>query len=73
MEPAREHSRKPDISLDRVEALSSGPYLEMFSRSDREGWDSWGSEAGKFNTPELPRFDADNEDISRFLNALALT
>src|SRR5690606_24079235 len=30
LEPAREHSRKPDLSLDRVEALSEGPYLEMF-------------------------------------------
>jgi N6-adenosine-specific RNA methylase IME4 len=48
LEPAREHSRKPDAGLDRVERLSAGPYLEMFSRSDRAGWDSWGDEAGKF-------------------------
>lgn len=47
--PRREHSRKPDEVYDRVEALVDGPYLEMFSRNDRAGWDSWGAEAGTFS------------------------
>lgn len=54
LEPAREHSRKPDIRFERLEALVAGPYLEMFSRSSRPGWDAMGDEVGKFDPmPEL--------------------
>ena len=49
LEPAREHSRKPDCRFERLEALAAGPYLEMFSRSSREGWDAMGDEVGKFD------------------------
>jgi N6-adenosine-specific RNA methylase IME4 len=47
----REHSRKPDEIYDRVEALSEGPYVELFARTQREGWASWGNETDKF-TPQ---------------------
>lgn len=47
----REHSRKPDEQYDRIERLVAGPYLEMFSRQSRDGWDSWGLETGKFDSP----------------------
>ena len=40
-----EHSRKPDAFLDLVEATSPGPYLELFARRNRFGWDTWGNEA----------------------------
>lgn len=43
--PRREHSRKPDAAYDRIEALCEGPYLEMFARSARPGWDRWGAES----------------------------
>lgn len=46
--PRREHSRKPDESYDRIERLVAGPYLELFSRNDRPGWDSWGDQAGMY-------------------------
>lgn len=39
------HSRKPDVFLDLVETVSPGPYLEMFARRNRLGWDTWGNEA----------------------------
>ncbi len=39
------HSRKPDSFLDLVEKVSPGPYLEMFARRQRLGWDTWGNEA----------------------------
>ncbi len=39
------HSRKPDCFLDHIERVSPGPYLEMFSRRARLGWDTWGDEA----------------------------
>lgn len=47
--PRREHSRKPDEIYERIEALVAGPYLEMFARQSRQGWDSWGDETTKFD------------------------
>jgi N6-adenosine-specific RNA methylase IME4 len=41
----RGHSVKPEAFLDTVEAAVPGPYLEMFSRRSRLGWDTWGNEA----------------------------
>jgi N6-adenosine-specific RNA methylase IME4 len=38
------HSAKPDAFLDLVEQVSPGPYLEMFARRNRLGWDTWGDE-----------------------------
>lgn len=43
-DPAAKHSRKPDAFLDLVESVSPGPYLELFARRKRIGWDSWGNE-----------------------------
>jgi N6-adenosine-specific RNA methylase IME4 len=39
------HSQKPDVFLDLVEQVSPGPYLELFARRQRLGWDTWGDEA----------------------------
>jgi N6-adenosine-specific RNA methylase IME4 len=47
--PRREHSRKPDEVQERIERLVEGPYLEMFARTTRPGWDAWGLEAGLFD------------------------
>jgi N6-adenosine-specific RNA methylase IME4 len=38
------HSAKPEAFLDLVEQVSPGPYLEMFARRNRLGWDTWGNE-----------------------------
>lgn len=38
------HSAKPEQFLDLVEQVSPGPYLEMFARRKRLGWDVWGNE-----------------------------
>ena len=48
VEPVREHSRKPDRVRADIEALFDGPYCELFARSTRPGWTSWGNETGKF-------------------------
>ena len=45
----REHSRKPDEIYERIESLVEGPYLELFSRTTRNGWDHWGNETGLFD------------------------
>jgi N6-adenosine-specific RNA methylase IME4 len=49
VEGRREHSRKPDCVRDRIERLVSGPYLELFARETKAGWDCWGDQAGLFD------------------------
>ena len=40
-----EHSAKPDSFIDLVEQVSPGPYLELFARRARFGWDYWGDQS----------------------------
>ena len=40
----RKHSAKPDDFFALVERASPGPYLELFARKKRTGWDVWGDE-----------------------------
>lgn len=40
--PLGRHSEKPQAFLDLVETVSPGPYVELFARAPRLGWDSWG-------------------------------
>src|SRR5262249_26849758 len=45
IEPAREHSRKPEKLYRRIEAYAKGPYLELFGRAGiRKGWTIRGDE-----------------------------
>lgn len=41
----REHSRKPDEFIPLIESCSSAPFLELFARGNRSGWDMWGNQA----------------------------
>jgi N6-adenosine-specific RNA methylase IME4 len=50
--PRRGHSEKPDLFLDLVEQVSDGPYVEMFARRARFGWDYWGDQS--LGTAEMP-------------------
>ncbi len=43
--PRGRHSEKPAAFYDMVEQVSPGPYLELFARRQRLGWDTWGDEA----------------------------
>jgi N6-adenosine-specific RNA methylase IME4 len=43
------HSRKPPNIHEWAEIISPGPYLEMFARTARVGWEAWGNQA-----PEEP-------------------
>lgn len=43
--PRGAHSAKPDAFYDLVEQVSPGPYLELFARRARFGWDYWGDES----------------------------
>lgn len=40
--PVGPHSAKPQAFLDLVEKVSPGPYVELFARQPRLGWDHWG-------------------------------
>lgn len=45
------HSAKPPEFLEMVERVSPGPYLELFARSNRPGWDAWGNECESVELP----------------------
>jgi N6-adenosine-specific RNA methylase IME4 len=47
VEKRREHSRKPDRVLERIERLVSGPYLELFGRETKPGWHYAGETASR--------------------------
>lgn len=47
---ARAHSQKPEEAYAWCERYLPGARrVELFSRTSRPGWDSWGLEAGKFS------------------------
>lgn len=48
--PVREHSRKPEVFYEIIERLyPQCRYIELFARSERPDWESWGNEVGKFD------------------------
>ena len=51
----REHSRKPDEIYPIIEACSYGPFLEMFARHSRPGWESWGNEVDSSSVSRVDR------------------
>lgn len=59
--PRREHSRKPDGIYERIERLAAGPYVELFARDRRPGWDAIGLEAD--SGPGVRRWHADMREI----------
>jgi N6-adenosine-specific RNA methylase IME4 len=44
MSPVRKHSEKPELAAKGAMKLLNGPYLELFARAPREGWNTWGNE-----------------------------
>ena|SRR5215831_6021876 len=42
--PKQEHSHKPEEQYAVIERCSHGPYLELFARRKRPGWQVWGNE-----------------------------
>ncbi len=68
VEKRREHSRKPDCVRERIERLVGGPYLELFGRETKPGWDCWGNQPGLFNQGTVPT----RRQPSRLVDAPAL-
>lgn len=50
--PRGAHSAKPEAFIDLVEQVSPGPYVELFARRHRLGWDVWGNESANTATLE---------------------
>ena len=48
-ESRREHSRKPDSFYQYIESRSKGPYLELYSRTNKKGWTSVGNQTGTWS------------------------
>lgn len=45
LEPAREHSKKPDCIRDKIVSICGDlPRIELFARQRVDGWDAWGNE-----------------------------
>jgi N6-adenosine-specific RNA methylase IME4 len=42
--PVGRHSEKPDAFYALVEELADGPYVELFARRERAGWQCFGNE-----------------------------
>ncbi len=55
----QEHSWKPDEAYQIIEACSPGPYLELFARRRRTGWEWWGDEAATYEEmrPLIPTYN----------------
>jgi N6-adenosine-specific RNA methylase IME4 len=53
----RIHSAKPDGALDLIERASPGPYVELFARRARFGWDYWGDQSLETADLHKPAFD----------------
>lgn len=47
MTPVGAHSEKPDEAYRRMRRLFGGPYLELFARKERDGWQTWGNEIAR--------------------------
>ena len=54
--PRGQHSAKPDRFYELVEALSDGPYAELFARRERPGWRCYGNELA-IADPSVDRID----------------
>lgn len=43
--PIEGHSKKPDVTRDRIiELIGDLPRVELFARQKIDGWDAWGNE-----------------------------
>jgi N6-adenosine-specific RNA methylase IME4 len=40
-----EHSAKPEVFYELIERMFDGPYVEVFARAQRSGWEWWGTGA----------------------------
>lgn len=51
----REHSKKPPTLYQIIEECSPGPFLELFARLRRSGWEQWGDQVDTYEDTR-PRY-----------------
>jgi len=61
----QEHSRKPDEQYSLIESCSWGPYLELFGRGTRKGWQAWGNQAEPEYEPDWPTYQYNSTMVAR--------
>ena len=60
--PITEHSRKPDEAREKiVELCGDLPRIELFARTETEGWDCWGNEVSGQGKSEEKNGEAHHE------------
>ncbi|TVR82507.1 MAG: S-adenosylmethionine-binding protein [Rhodospirillales bacterium] len=61
----REHSRKPPCLHEIIEGCSPAPFLELFARERRVGWQSWGDQVdgGAGTHPRHPGYSGDRPPV----------
>jgi tRNA A37 threonylcarbamoyladenosine synthetase subunit TsaC/SUA5/YrdC len=64
----REHSRKPDELYEIIESCSPGPYLELFARTRRDGWLSWGNEVEAARMPKHRGYAHNGREVRTAVN-----
>lgn len=57
--PRGAHSAKPEETYERIERLCDGPYIELFARQRRPGWDCLGNETD--SGPGIRRWRSDSK------------
>jgi len=68
---ARRHSEKPEEGFEAAERLMpKANRLEMFSRTNRPGWTSWGDEVGKFNDEHVVVDEAEVVECPKIPNLI---
>jgi N6-adenosine-specific RNA methylase IME4 len=60
-----EHSAKPELFFGLVEALSDGPYVELFARRPRPGWTCLGNEVSHDKEEPMTSRELRNELMYR--------
>jgi N6-adenosine-specific RNA methylase IME4 len=61
-----EHSRKPEAAYEIIEACSPGPFVELFARQRRSGWEQWGDQVDTY-VETRPLFPAYNGSSVRVI------
>lgn len=66
IEAKGKHSSKPQQMYEMIEKVSYPPYLEMFARDKREGWEVFGNQVeGKIIESDTPK--SENKSLDYFL------
>ena len=68
--PPGRHSEKPEVVRERIERAVPGPFVELFARSRREGWDViWATTSQVGGTDDVTRRLTWTDDGATVLDA----